>query len=176
VGQLKGLPSEDLGADMFDLTQEICNHAGLPAYEVSNHARPGAESRHNLTYWRHGDYAGIGPGAHGRFSVPGEPKRVTITERLPERWLALVNENGHGIVEEERLDVQAQADEMLLMGLRLVEGLDLSRFEALGAKAPATSRIEAMEALGMVERIGNARIIGGHDNAVHIRHRHGRIP
>ncbi len=152
------IPQDDLAADLYEVTQEITAAHGLPAYEISNHARPGAESRHNLTYWRHGDYAGIGPGAHGRFAVADGGKRVTITERHPETWLQAVSGRGHGIVEEELLDAGAQGDEMLLMGLRLVEGLDLTRFAAIGAPTPETARIEAMEALGMVERVGNARI------------------
>ncbi|MGO8656679.1 coproporphyrinogen III oxidase, partial [Rhizobium ruizarguesonis] len=99
-------------------------------YEVSNHARPGAESRHNLTYWRYGDYAGIGPGAHGRLTR-GTEKLATATERKPEAWLDMVERDGHGILDEERLGFEEQSDELLLMGLRLREGVDLARWQQL---------------------------------------------
>src|SRR5690606_29631566 len=107
-------------------TQEITALHGMPAYEVSNHARPGAESRHNLTYWRYGDYAGIGPGAHGRLTR-GPFKIATATERRPETWLEFVERQGHGMVEQEDLVRDEQADELRLMGLRLTEGVALAR-------------------------------------------------
>ena len=111
---------------------------GMPAYEVSNHARPGAESRHNLTYWRYGDYAGIGPGAHGRLGIGGG-KVATATERKPEEWLRLVETYGHGMVEREALDLEAQSDELLLMGLRLKEGVDLARCQVRVQRAARRS-------------------------------------
>src|SRR5690606_31430131 len=114
-------------------TQEITARHGMPAYEVSNHARPGAESRHNLTYWRYGDYAGIGPGAHGRLTR-GPGKIATATERRPETWLDLVENQGHGMVEQEQLGRDEQADELLLMGLRLREGVDLARWHQLSGR------------------------------------------
>ncbi|MFC0203127.1 radical SAM family heme chaperone HemW [Novosphingobium soli] len=111
---------EDACADMFALTREVTAAAGLPAYEVSNHARLGQESRHNLTYWRYGDYAGIGPGAHGRRGGV-----ATARHRKPENWLAAVARDGHGIAEQRVLGIREQASEAMLMGLRLREGVDL---------------------------------------------------
>ncbi|WP_306117256.1 MULTISPECIES: radical SAM family heme chaperone HemW [unclassified Roseitalea] len=151
------MPPDDLSGDLYALTQEVTAARGLPAYEISNHAVPGAESRHNLTYWRYGDYAGIGPGAHGRFAAEAG-RLVNMTERYPERWHARVAANGHGIAETETLDAASQADEMLLMGLRLVEGLDLARHEALAGRPLPVDKVQAMIDLGMIERIGNARI------------------
>jgi oxygen-independent coproporphyrinogen-3 oxidase len=112
--------NEDACADMFALTREATAEAGLPAYEISNHARPGEESRHNLTYWRYQDYCGIGPGAHGR-----RGGRATVRHRKPENWLAAVAEKGHGISEERHLGLREQASEAMVMGLRLREGVDL---------------------------------------------------
>ena len=112
----------DHAAQLFELTRAMTAAAGLPAYETSNHARPGEESRHNLTYWRYGDYLGIGPGAHGR-----RRGTATLRHRKPENWLGAVDRAGHGIVEEERLDARTQATEALLMGLRLEEGVPLAR-------------------------------------------------
>ncbi|MGB3721439.1 MAG: radical SAM family heme chaperone HemW [Pacificimonas sp.] len=117
------LPAEDPATDMFLMTQEITAAAGLPAYETSNHARAGAESRHNLTYWRYGDYVGVGPGAHGR-----RGGQATRRERFPERWLRGVAADGHALVEESPLDNREQGLEALMMGLRLSEGIDLARF------------------------------------------------
>ena len=112
---------DDSCADLFALTAELTRAAGLPAYEVSNHARAGEESRHNLTYWRHLDYAGIGPGAHGRRGGV-----ATVRHKKPENWLGGIERNGHGIVEERTLEPREQAAEALLMGLRLREGVDLA--------------------------------------------------
>src|SRR5690606_34652015 len=117
------VPDGEQSAVLYEATQEITEREGMPAYEVSNHARPGAESRHNLTYWRYGDYAGIGPGAHGRLAT-GAARIATATERRPEAWLSLVETQGHGMVDQDVLDYQEQADELLLMGLRLKEGVD----------------------------------------------------
>jgi len=111
---------DDAAADLFALTRERMTAAGLPAYEISNHARPGEESRHNLTYWRYGDYAGIGPGAHGR-----RLERATVRHKKPENYLRAVSDQGHGLVEERALGRCEQASEALLMGLRLAEGLDV---------------------------------------------------
>ncbi len=127
------LPDEDLGAALFDLTQELCEAAGLPAYEISNHARPGEESRHNLVYWRYGDYVGIGPGAHGRLTL-GARRVATRARRLPERWLETVEREGHGQLEEEELAPADRATEYLLMGMRLAEGVELSRLAALAER------------------------------------------
>ena len=112
----------DLGAELFELTGAMTAAAGLPRYEVSNHARPGQESRHNLTYWRMGDYAGVGPGAHGR-----RGGMATLRHKKPENWLSAVARNGHGLVDEVELDPRDRAVESLLMGLRLHEGVDLAR-------------------------------------------------
>ncbi|MGF7152864.1 radical SAM family heme chaperone HemW [Novosphingobium gossypii] len=112
---------EDACADMFALTRETTTAAGLPAYEISNHARPGEESRHNLTYWRYQDYCGIGPGAHGR-----RGGLATVRHRKPENWLASLSRSGHGIAEERPLGIPEQASEAMLMGLRLREGVDLA--------------------------------------------------
>jgi oxygen-independent coproporphyrinogen-3 oxidase len=123
------LPSGEEAADLYELTQARTEAAGLPAYEISNHARPGAESRHNLTYWRYGSYAGIGPGAHGR-----RAGLATQRHRKPENWLAAVARNGHGLQEEAPILPSDQATEALLMGLRLREGVDLSRIAALAGR------------------------------------------
>jgi oxygen-independent coproporphyrinogen-3 oxidase len=112
---------DDPSADLFALTAELTSAAGLPAYEVSNHARPGEESRHNLAYWRYRDYCGIGPGAHGRRNGA-----ATVRHKKPENWLAAIAASGHGIAEERRLGAREQASEALLMGLRLAEGIDVA--------------------------------------------------
>ena len=114
----------DMSANLFELTQETAVAAGLPAYEISNHAAAGQESRHNLTYWRYGDYAGIGPGAHGR-----RLGMRTVRHRKPENFLSGLRRNGHGGVEEEPVTAREAADEALVMGLRLAEGIDLSATE-----------------------------------------------
>ena len=119
------IPDGDTAADLFDATHAMTRAAGLPRYEVSNHARPGEESRHNLTYWRYGDYAGVGPGAHGRRL--GE---ATERHKKPENFIAAVERNGHGLKVETDLPAHERATEALLMGLRLTEGIDLARVEA----------------------------------------------
>jgi len=116
-------PDPDHGADLYEATQALTNAAGLPAYEISNHARAGEESRHNLTYWRMDDYAGIGPGAHGR-----RGGYATVRHKKPENWIAAVERNGHGLQSEDALDDDERMTEALLMGLRLREGVDLGRF------------------------------------------------
>lgn len=120
------LPDDDLAGALYEATQETLSAAGLPAYEISNHARPGEESRHNLTYWRYGDYVGIGPGAHGRLTLGGE-KWATRTHRAPEAWLERVERDGHGGHEAERVGAEARLSELLMMGLRLAEGVPLAR-------------------------------------------------
>jgi oxygen-independent coproporphyrinogen-3 oxidase len=153
-----GIPDADRAADLYELTNTVTAELGLPAYEISNHAVPGAESRHNLTYWRYGDYVGTGPGAHGRFCVEDGKKRVTIAERVPETWAEKVTETGHGIVEEESLDAEAQGDEMLLMGLRLVEGIDVARYEALSGRSFDPARLAMLQEEKLVEPVANSRI------------------
>jgi oxygen-independent coproporphyrinogen-3 oxidase len=143
------IPSDEEARILFDVTQEVCEAYGLPAYEISNHARPGAESRHNLTYWRYGEYVGVGPGAHGRIVRPNG-RAATATEKHPETWLDRVEREGHGFVEEEWLTPEAEGDEFLLMGLRLREGIDPSRFEALTGRTLDGTRIEALREQGFL--------------------------
>ena len=147
------LPDEDDAAALFEATRAITAAAGLPAYEVSNHARPGAESRHNLTYWRYGDYAGIGPGAHGR-----RGGQATQRHRKPENWLSAVDRRGDGLESETALTPEERAREALVMGLRLAEGVDLTRVAALGGGALGGVVDEAAIALlareGLVARDG----------------------
>ncbi len=128
AGKLKGLPDEDRAANLFDITQELCEKHGMPAYEVSNHAKSGSESIHNLIYWHYGDYAGIGPGAHGRLSLNGT-RYATEAPRQPAKWLAAVSNNASEV--REALSADDQATELLLMGMRVTEGVDLSRLRAL---------------------------------------------
>ena len=134
------VPDEDIQADLYELTQALLEEAGLPAYEISNHARPGEESRHTLVYWRYGDYAGIGPGAHGRLSIGGA-KLATVAERVPERWLRAVEVSGTGQSSAEIVPPDAQVTEALMMGLRLREGVPLARLERL-AGAPWQALLE----------------------------------
>jgi putative oxygen-independent coproporphyrinogen III oxidase len=151
------VPDPDTAAHLYDLTQEICQARGMPAYEVSNHAVPGAESRHNLVYWRYGDYVGVGPGAHGRLTG-GNGKFATATERHPETWLEAVEARGDGLVEDQALTQEEQGDEYLVMGLRLVEGIDLGRYEAIAGRAIDSRRIAQLVEHGMVEHLENNRV------------------
>jgi oxygen-independent coproporphyrinogen-3 oxidase len=151
------IPDPDHAADLYAITQEITAARGLPAYEISNHARPGAESRHNLTYWRYGEYVGVGPGAHGRF-VENGTRIVTIAEKMPEGWADLVERKGHGIVDGEVLSRSEEADEFLLMGLRLVEGIDLARYERLSGRGLSSSRLSILQDEGLIATIGNSRL------------------
>ena len=146
------IPDGDAAADLFEATRMMTAAAGRPAYEISNHARPGAESRHNLAYWRYHDYAGIGPGAHGRRDA-----HATARRRKPENWIAAVTRNGHGIESEERLDPATRATEALLMGLRLAEGVDLSAISiATGLTIEAMVDEAAVRSLpSLIEREGN---------------------
>ncbi len=148
------IPKPREGQAFYAVTQELCDAAGLPAYEVSNHARPGAQSRHNLLYWRGHDYAGIGAGAHSRITL-GRIKHALATLKSPEAWLAAVEAHGHGIAEDEGLSRAEAADEYLLMGLRLAEGIDLKRLEAIGGRVPTEPRVRALAAQGLVTRDGN---------------------
>jgi oxygen-independent coproporphyrinogen-3 oxidase len=151
------MPDGDDAAALYADTQETTARHGLPAYEISNHAAPGAESQHNLVYWRYGEYVGVGPGAHGRF-VENRTRTVTITERHPETWIQKVETVGHGIVEEEFLTREQEGDEFLLMGLRLVEGIDLARYEWLTGHNINESRVISLAEQGLVEYMGNSRI------------------
>ena len=154
AGKLAPMPDEEARI-LFDITRETCEKRGLPAYEISNHARPGAECRHNLVYWRYGEYAGIGPGAHGRLIDSDGARRALSTERSPEKWLASVDRKGHGLVENEALTADEQGDELLLMGLRLAEGIDLERFAALRGRPLGERALSRLGENGMIERIGS---------------------
>ncbi len=143
-GKLKGLPNDDLSADMYALTQDVCSDFQMPRYEVSNHARDGAESRHNLIYWRYGDYAGIGPGAHGRLTIEGT-RTATEQRRMPNAWL-----KGEERETTETLTRTDQAVEFLMMGLRLSEGVDLGRYESLAGTPLSASRINELVDMGLL--------------------------
>jgi putative oxygen-independent coproporphyrinogen III oxidase len=151
------VPDGDHARTLYDVTQEVCGAAGLPAYEVSNHARPGAECRHNLVYWRYREYAGIGPGAHGRLDIDGT-RRATATERRPEAWLAQVEARGHGLTTDEPLSRVEAADEFLLMGLRLAEGIDLDRFKVLSGAPLAAEQIADLAQHGLIETTAGGRL------------------
>jgi putative oxygen-independent coproporphyrinogen III oxidase len=151
------IPDEDRARDLYDLTQEICGKSGLPAYEISNHARPGAECRHNLVYWRGHDYAGIGPGAHGRLTIEGR-RIATETDKRPEAWLMRVEANGNGMTVNEKLTSGEVADEYLLMGLRLAEGIDPARYNALAGRALDPKRISILREEGAVETTTDGRL------------------
>ncbi|MBS9717651.1 radical SAM family heme chaperone HemW [Pseudohalocynthiibacter aestuariivivens] len=148
-GRLGGLPDDNASADMYLATQEICDTAGLSAYEVSNHAKNGFESRHNLIYWRYGDYAGIGPGAHGRLTLLGE-KTAIETHSYPQKWLEAVEGTGTGEMYRELVKKEDQALEYLMMSLRLAEGMDLDRFHALAGHRINPLNINRLADLGMV--------------------------
>ena len=146
---LLAVPPEDDAADLYDVTQELTENAGLPAYEVSNHAAPGHESRHNLLYWRYGEYAGVGPGAHSRLA-DGENRRALLSEKHPETWRDLVATRRHGIIQDMVVTRPDQASEYLLMGLRISEGIDLGRYESLAAQPIDTNKVAALQSLGFV--------------------------
>ena len=142
------LPEDEEAADMYALTGEVCAEAGLSAYEVSNYAAPGAESRHNLVYWRYGDYVGVGPGAHGRIGTGGQgaPRLATCARRMPGDWIESVERDGHGLEGREEISSSEQGDEMMLMGLRLAEGVSLARYARLTGSEISAARIEALAA------------------------------
>ena len=141
------VPDEDVAAALYDVTETICAASGLTSYEVSNYARPGAESRHNLVYWRYDDYAGVGPGAHGRLTLDGR-RMATEAERLPEKWLAAVEQRGSSIA---LTDISTEAArEHLLMALRLAEGIDLDAYRERWKVTPSSSRIADLSANGLI--------------------------
>ena len=156
AGKLK-MPDEDLAADFYELTQDLTAQAGMPAYEISNHAVPGQESRHNMLYWRYGEYAGIGPGAHGRLLVNNQ-RHATATEKLPFDWLNRVNAAGHGMVTDDVLTWEEQGDEFLVMGLRLKEGISPARFTAISGRQISRTQIEALKGYGFVESLPNGNL------------------
>jgi oxygen-independent coproporphyrinogen-3 oxidase len=145
------IPGEDPAAELYDLTQELTENAGLKAYEVSNHAAPGQESRHNLLYWRYGEYAGVGPGAHSRL-IAGENRRAIVMEKHPEAWRINVLKKGNGIVEDQIVAPRGQAGEYLLMGLRTSEGIDTGRYENLAGRSLDAGRVESLESLGLIRK------------------------
>lgn len=151
------IPDPDQARALWDVTQETMEQAGLPAYEISNHARIGHESRHNLIYWRYGDYAGVGPGAHGRLRT-ARGCLAQSTERHPEMWLTVVETDGHGIMEEQLLSQSEQGDEFLLMGLRLKEGIDPSRFHTITGRPLDPERIGDLISHGMIEWTQQGRL------------------
>ena len=155
AGKLRGLPDDDAAADMYAITQELCEAAGLPAYEVSNHAAAGMESRHNQIYWRYGDYAGIGPGAHGRLTLDGV-RLATEAPLAPGAWLAQGGACGNGDLERVPLTLEEQRAEFLLMGLRLAEGVSLARF-GLDRDPDFTNKINSLSEMDMVE-VADARL------------------
>ncbi len=212
-GKLR-IPGAELAAGLYDLTQEICEAAGLPAYEVSNHASPGEESRHNLTYWRYGDYIGVGPGAHGRITlvqpeassppfaasdranlppisctrieellvhpirgksfpcpphrgqdfprgVLGDAKIATAAIKEPSAWAAQIARQGHGCGERLELSASEQAEEMVLMGLRLSEGMDVQRLQARTGYGPQPAKLAELEEEGLLLKEGSrVRVTG----------------
>lgn len=153
AGGLRGLPDEDLAADMFDLTQELCSAAGYEAYEVSNHALPDAQSRHNLIYWRHGDWIGVGPGAHGRIGS-GDQRQATVAWRQPGLWLNRV-EAGSGLESRSTISLSDQASEYLMMGLRMNEGLDIDRLHKLDPNAASAGAVGEMRDLSLITQEGH---------------------
>jgi oxygen-independent coproporphyrinogen-3 oxidase len=153
------VPDESNARALYDITQEICAAHGLPAYEISNHARLGAECRHNLVYWHGDEYAGVGPGAHGRLDID-RIRRATATEKRPESWLMRVETLGHGVTTDDELTSEERADEYLLMGLRLREGIDPQRYRALAGRSLAQDRIDVLrnEGVIMVDADGRLRV------------------
>lgn len=157
-GGLKGLPAEDLAADMYEATQEVCDRFGMPAYEVSNHAKPGAESRHNLIYWRGGDYMGIGPGAHGRLSLDGR-RCATEAPKQPGAWLSMVEAGKPGDQGKQAMSAEEHGLEYLLMSLRLSEGLDLKRYTAVSGTELDSTGIQELQDLGAVRLTADRLIV-----------------
>ncbi len=156
AGKLK-TPDEKTARALYDVTQDVCARHGLPAYEISNHARPGAECRHNMVYWRGEEYAGIGPGAHGRLDIDGV-RHAVATEKRPEAWLMRVEASGHGVITDDRLNSEERADEFLLMGLRLAEGIDPARYAALSGRALDPRRIALLREQGAISVDASGRL------------------
>src|ERR1700752_4470486 len=142
-------PDEATARALYDMDEDVCARHGLPAYEISNHAREGAECRHNLVYWRGEEYAGIGPGAHGRLDI-NATRHATATEKRPESWLMRVEASGHGVVTDDILNSEERADEFLLMGLRLAEGIDPARYAALSGRTLDPRRIKLLREQGAI--------------------------
>ena len=155
-GRLK-VPDQDLAAELYTVTADVTAARGLPAYEISNHAAAGAECRHNLVYWRYGEYAGVGPGAHGRLSL-ADGRHATAAERNPERWLEMVERNGHGLVTDDVLTKEEEGDELLLMGLRLAEGIDLDRYQVVAGRSLDPARLADLIDHGLVDTMPGRRL------------------
>lgn len=151
------IPQSDAARDLYDTTQAVCSEAGLPAYEISNHARSGEECQHNMLYWRYGEYVGIGPGAHGRLYDP-RGRIATSNEKVPERWLEMVETRTSGMTQEDFLTAENEGDEFLLMGLRLTEGIDPQRFELLSGRALQPERIDDLKRYGFIVREPSGRL------------------
>jgi oxygen-independent coproporphyrinogen-3 oxidase len=151
LGQLRGLPDEDVSSDMYLITQEMCEAAGLPGYEVSNHAKAGQESRHNLIYWRMGDYVGIGPGAHGRLTL-NQRRWATEAPKQPGAWLQMVEAGLPGELPRTASSREDHTMEYLLMSLRLAEGSDIARFKAISGYDLPEAKLHDLEAAGLVRR------------------------
>ncbi len=157
AGKLRGLPNDDVAADMYALTQDVCAAANFESYEVSNHARPGYESIHNQIYWRYGDYAGIGPGAHGRLTLGGD-RYATEAPLAPMQWLAQVGKTGIGDSLRSKLSAEDQRSELLLMGMRLREGVLIKRIEIT---EKIEKNINSLNDLGMVKSRGDRLVLTG---------------
>ena len=151
------VPDPERAAELYEATARITAAHGLPAYEVSNHARPGAESRHNLAYWRYAPYVGVGAGAHGRWAA-GVARTATRAHARPEAWAEAVETHGHGLAECTPLTRGEAADEMLVMGLRLAEGIDVARYEALAGRALDMARVDDLTGDGLVEHLPGGRL------------------
>jgi putative oxygen-independent coproporphyrinogen III oxidase len=156
AGKLE-IPDEDTARALYDTTQDVCAAHGLPAYEISNHARPSGECRHNLVYWRSHEYAGIGPGAHGRLDMDGD-RHAIATEKRPEAWLSLVEKQGDGIVTDDVLTREDRSDEFLLMGLRLAEGIDIARYVEVAGRSLDPGRIAMLHEHGLIETTAEGRL------------------
>jgi oxygen-independent coproporphyrinogen-3 oxidase len=143
------LPDEDRSVTLYEITQDLCSSAGLHAYEISNHSRAGAQSEHNLIYWRGGDYAGVGPGAHGRLTLAGQ-RWATEALKQPSGWLEAVEKRGTGELPREEITSSARAQEYVLMSMRLAEGLDMARLEAISGYALTSAAIAELSALNLI--------------------------
>jgi putative oxygen-independent coproporphyrinogen III oxidase len=148
------IPQDDTATDLYDLTQEMTEAAGLSNYEISNHAMPGQESQHNLLYWRYGEYAGCGPGAHSRIAS-GDNRLALVCEKHPETWRTMVQAGGHGVIENVTVIPSEQATEYVLMGLRVAEGIDLSRYEQLAGRPMNSNAIAGLKSMGLIKRHGD---------------------
>ncbi len=153
-GLLRGLPDEDLGADLYNLTQGVCEDAGLPAYEVSNHAKPGEESRHNLIYWHGGDYVGVGPGAHGRLTLDGT-RYATECTRAPNAWLESVETDARHDIVKTALSPEDISVEYLMMGLRLKQGISMGRLARIGGKIIDPTVLKSLTSEGLLDVAGD---------------------